>query len=112
MSEARLERIVPDPTLSAAFLGRARRFLADGSDKSNARESRQVLLHSATIAATDSILAINGFEVEGSDGGHVLRLEKAEELLDADLADLFEQLDAVRMTRARVSYAAGFAAEP
>lgn len=108
MAEAKLSRIVPDPTLAGAFLTRAEEFLADGSSANNTDSSRQVLLHNAAIAACDAVLAIKGFEVEGSERSHVLRLDQAQELLGHDLIDLFERLGSVRLTRADVSYAAGF----
>src|SRR4051812_23468074 len=112
MTQAKLTRIAPDPTLASAFLDRARSFLDDGSAKDLSQASRQVLLHNAAIAACDAVLAVSGFQVEGSERGHRLRLEKAEELLSGDLVDLFERLESVRMTRADISYRAGFALDP
>lgn len=111
MAEARLTRIIPDATLARSFLIRAQEFSADGARDRNSHASRQVLLHNAAIAACDAVLAINGFEVEGSEGGHRLRLEKAEQLLGDDHRSLFEELDDARLARGTVSYAAGFALE-
>lgn len=108
MAEAELTRIHPDARLAQSFLSHARGFLRDGENDSLGRSSRQVLLHNAVIAACDATLSIEGFRVVGSEGGHVLRLEKTEELLGDGLEDLFEQLHAVRLARAEVSYAAGF----
>lgn len=111
MTGARVRRISPDLTLAEGFLKQASGFLADGSTPSVSRESRQVLLHNAAIAACDCVLAAEGFEIEGSEGGHRLRLTKAEELLGGKLEDLFDRLDSVRMTRADASYRAGLVPE-
>jgi len=105
VTEARLERIEPDPWLASAFLDRANQFAVDGARTGLAVESRQILLHNAVIAACDSVLAITGHEVVGSDGGHQLRLQKVERIL-GDHGVLFERLDELRATRNQVSYAA------
>lgn len=106
MTEARLERIQPDPWLASAFLDRANQFAVDGARADLTVESRQILLHNAVIAACDSVLAITGHEVVGSDGGHQLRLEKVERILPGDHALMFERLDELRALRHQVSYAA------
>jgi hypothetical protein len=111
VTHARIRKIDPDRTLAERFLKQAKGFLSDGASAVVSRESRQVLLHNAAIAACDGVLAAEGFEVEGSEGGHGLRLEKAEKLLGGDLEDLFERLDSVRMTRADASYRAGLVAD-
>jgi hypothetical protein len=111
MADASLRKIARDATLAAAFLAQAHRFLADGANPDNSHASRQVLLHNAVIAACDAVLAIEGYEVEGSEGGHRLRLEQAQRRLGSGLDDLFDQLDVVRLTRASVSCAAGFVPE-
>jgi hypothetical protein len=108
VTEADLERIEPDPLLAGAFLTRAEQFAADAARTENTDESRQGLLQSAVIAACDSVLAIEGYEVTGSDGGHQLRITEAHRLLDGD-AELLERLDTVRVSRHQVSYAAGLA---
>lgn len=107
MTQAHVRKIAKDAALAQSFLEQAQRFLRDGSVTSVTRESRQVLLHNAAIAACDCVLAAEGFEIRGSDGGHRLRLDKAAELLGGDLEDLFDRLDSVRMTRAEASYRAG-----
>jgi hypothetical protein len=110
MTDARLEPIEADPYLAAGFLKRAESFVADGENEGLQPESRQVLLHSATVAACDSALAIKGLQVVGSEGGHKLRLEEVARLLpDADTG-LFERLDDARIARNEVSYAAGLSA--
>lgn len=91
MTDAELIKIERDPTLADAFLKRARAFLQDGSATGNSPASREVLLHNSAIAACDAVLAISGFEVEGSEHGHPLRLDKAERPLGGDLTDLFQQ---------------------
>lgn len=111
MTEARIEPTGPDPWLAAAFLARARLFAVDGSAEISA-ESRQLLLHSAAIAACDAVLAIEGRVVTGSDGGHRLRLVEAERILPGGHDDLFEALDEARSVRHDVSYAIGLAASP
>jgi hypothetical protein len=108
MSEARLERIERDPYLAKSFLLRARRFAADAKRRELAAETRQVVLHSATIAACDAALAIEGFEVVGIEGGHKLRIETALDLLPDVPDDMFDRLDDARLSRNQVSYAAGF----
>jgi hypothetical protein len=106
VTEAQVGRIEPDPFLAAGFLKRANDFTADGKSSALQPESRQVLLHNAVICACDAILAIEGFEVTGSDGGHQLRIAKAAELLPGAEPTLFEELDEVRAARNQVSYAA------
>lgn len=113
MTEARVEPIEPDPWLAAAFLLQAKGFSADGSaDGSIGMESRQVLLHSAVIAACDALLAINGRQIAGTEGGHIKRLAEAQRLLPGDHDELFDALDDGRVARNSVSYAAGLAMAP
>jgi hypothetical protein len=109
VADARLRKIAPDATLAGAFLDQAKTFLADGAKADNSSSSRQVLLHNAAIAACDAVLAVGGLEVQGSAGGHALRLDEAQRQLGEGLDDLFENLDLMRLTRADVSYRAGFA---
>jgi hypothetical protein len=107
MTKAAVERVEPDPWLARAFLDSARSFVDDGSSERNSDASRQLLLHSAAIAACDAVLAVNGRRVTGADGGHKLRLEAAEDLLPDASDGLFVRLDDARMTRNEASYAAG-----
>lgn len=107
MTEARIERNEPDPWGAHQFLQQATRFAKDGAQSSNSAEGRQVLLHNAVIAACDAILAVDGFQVVGSDGGHRLRLETVPDLLGQDLEDLFDRLEDVRASRGDASYRAG-----
>ncbi|HEX8085126.1 MAG TPA: hypothetical protein VF529_12615 [Solirubrobacteraceae bacterium] len=109
MTDAQLERIEPDPFLANAFLLRARGFADDASLAGLGAEGRQVLLHGATIAPCDAVLAINGFQVVGVEGGHVLRIEQAAAFLPGVDQALVDQLDDTRVSRNQVSYAAGFA---
>lgn len=110
MSGARIERIVPDHWLAAKFLERARCFASDGFSTSLEAESRQVLLQCAVVAACDAVLAVEGRTVEGSDGGHSLRLTEAHRHLPDDHTELFDLLDDSRVSRNNASYAAGFSA--
>ena len=107
MSQGQLERIGPDAILAFNYLSQARSFLRDGAVEILSAEGRSVLLHAAAIAACDAVLATRGWEVEGSEGGHKLRLAKAGELLPSSLEELFERLDENRMTRHERSYLAG-----
>jgi len=106
MTDAQLERISPDAWLAGDFLGRAKLFAIDGARDQLRTESRQVLLHNAVIAACDALLAVKGYQVTGSDGGHRLRISKASELLPDAHVELFESLDDARVSRNDASYAA------
>ena len=94
MTDARVEDVAPDPWGAQGFLANARRLLADGSRAENSAEGRQLLLHSAAMAACDALLALEGRQVVGSDRGHQLRLAEAENLLAGEHSALFERLDA------------------
>lgn len=109
MTPARVELVEWDPWLASTFLARARQFEASSSGLPP--ESRQVLLHCAVIAACDAVLAINGRQIKGAEGGHRLRIETAHELLPGDHHQLFDALDEARELRNNVSYAAGFAVQ-
>jgi hypothetical protein len=104
VTEAWVARIGPDPFQARVFYLRAVEFAAGGGHPDLAAAPRQVLLHNAVIAACDAILAVSGRQIEGSDGGHRLRLQETERLLGSGLDDLFERLDDVRATRAEASY--------
>jgi len=108
VTEARVERTAVDVWGARAFMGRARELLSDGERSENTPASRMILLHSASMAACDAILSVNGRRIVGSDGGHVLRLEQAVALLAGDHRDLFARLEESRASRHGVSYAAGF----
>jgi hypothetical protein len=105
--EAQVERCGEDPWAAQEFLEQARRFLDDGRVECVSTAGRQVLLHNATVAACDAILAMHGLEVTGTEGGHVLRLEEAHRRLGRGHADLFERLDEGRDRRVNASYRAG-----
>lgn len=105
--QAQLERIEKDVWAARDFLDQARKLLADGETEGLHDEGRQILLHAATVAACDAILAIDGLQVRGSEGGHVLRLEQAHKQLGEGHADLFERLDEARDRRIEASYRAG-----
>jgi hypothetical protein len=87
--KAQVEQRGDDPWAALEFLGQARRFLRDGQVDDLSDEGRQVLLHNAAVAACDAILAINGLEVTGSEGGHRLRFEEAHKRLGGGHHDLF-----------------------
>ena len=101
--KAELEWVGEDAHGALAFILHARTFTGDGSQQGNAPESRQVLLHNAVVAACDAVLALDGFTVRGSEGGHRLRLDEAAERLALE-RDLVERLQGVRDGRNRVSY--------
>jgi hypothetical protein len=105
--KAQIERTEADPWAALEFLGQARRFLRDGRIERLSDEGRQVLLHNAAVAACDAILAINGLEVAGSEGGHALRFEEAHKRLGKGHSDLFERLEDGRDRRIEASYRAG-----
>lgn len=85
MTEARTEPTEPDVWGAKAHLERARVF---------------------ETAACDALLAITGYRVVGADGGHRLRLERAQDLLGGDHEDLFDRLDDARDSRNIASYSA------
>lgn len=106
MTDARVDRVEPDVWAARAFLEQAQRLLQDGAEERISPEGRQILLHGAVVAGCDAILAVNGRQIVGSDGGHRLRLATAQSLLPQDLDELFERLDDARMDRNEASYAA------
>src|SRR5215210_5992132 len=106
MTEASVELIPPDPWLAHSHFHRALEFIGDGEQTSLSAAGRLVLLHDAALSLCDAVLAINGREVRGSDGGHVLRLQQAQKLLGDGLRDLFERLDDGRLARGDASYRA------
>lgn len=112
MTDARIERMEPDPWLAAGLLDRAKKFADDGSVTTLTPESRQILLHGAAVAACNAALAVSGRTIEGSDGGHRLRLVETQRLLAGEHDELFEVLDEARAVRNEVSYQAGLAALP
>ena len=71
MTTATIESISPDAWLAQGFYQRAHEFLRDGQSTGLSAAGRQVLLHSAALAACDAVLAINGRQVLGSEGGQV-----------------------------------------
>jgi hypothetical protein len=105
VTEARLESVPVDPAEARVFVAQAKVFLRDGQSGAVADPSRQVLLHNAAIAASDGILLAAGWRVTPGDGSHVLRLEKAVELLGGG-ADLADRLDDARLARNDASYGA------
>jgi hypothetical protein len=106
--DARVEATGVDLWGARTFLERARELLADGAKAENSAASRLILLHTATVAACDAVLSASGRRFVGSDGGHLLRLREAEELLRGDHRRLFEGLEASRGSRNAASYAAAF----
>lgn len=108
MAEARVENVHADRAGARVFLAQSEAFLEDADLSTLKSESRSVLLHSAAIAACDSILQAAGQRVTPGDRSHILRLESALEHLDGDTEELLERLDASRERRNEASYAAGF----
>lgn len=107
MTEATVELVEPDPWLASSFLAHARQFEASSAGLPS--ESRQVLLHSAVVAACDAVLAVDGRRAKGSDGGHRLRISTAQHLLAGDHDELFDVLDEARVIRNDVSYGGAMA---
>lgn len=108
MTEARIEAVPADPREARVFLARGKDFLRDGRAGDNTAASRQVLLHSAAVCACDAVLLAAGLRVTAGDRSHVIRLDKATELLDAD--DLLDRLDDARLRRNESSYGAAMPA--
>jgi len=106
MPQAEIDHVGVDVDGASAFARRAELFLENARFEALDPEARQVLLHDAVLAGCDAVLAINGLRVLGSDGGHQLRRERAEALLDVDRDDLFERLDDARDLRNAASYRA------
>ena len=106
MARAEIDHVGVDVDGAFAFAKRAELFLDNARFDALDPEARQVLLHDAVLAGCDAVLAINGLRVVGSDGGHLLRREKAEALLDVDRDLLFERLDDARDLRNAASYRA------
>lgn len=107
MTKARLGSIQPDGFLAAAYIERAKEFIADAGRDANSNAGRHVLAQNAVIAACDAVLATSGKEVTGADGGHRLRLDAVREILAGDHDELFDRLERTRTARHQVSYAAG-----
>jgi hypothetical protein len=112
VTEARVEETDFDPWAAKLFLSQAQALLADGSRNEISGEGRQLLLHSAAMAACDAILAIHGKRVVGTEQGHQRRLEGTQGLLSNDYHQLFDHLDEGRVARNAVSYRAGFVPPP
>jgi hypothetical protein len=102
---------MPTGVRAREFLAQAERFSADADMAGLSTESRVVLLHNATISASDAILQAVGLRVTSGDGAHVLRIETALAQLAEDTKELLESLDASRERRNEASYAALFVAE-
>mgnify|MGYP000241636170 CR=1 FL=1 len=83
------------------------RFAADAAVQGVSSTSRQLLLYQSCISACDAALIAAGMTVDGSDGGHVLRLEKTTQLLSLD-SGLSDALDEARQVRGGSAYQAGF----
>lgn len=105
MTQAELEWRGEDAYAASRFLGQARRFLTDAQRAENATESRAILVHQAALSACDAFLAIEGYAVNGSEGGHRLRLTECRERIPLEAA-LFERLDDSMQSRHEVSYQA------
>lgn len=110
MTKARVERIYEDRLEARSYLAQAERFRAD-ADAEVSAESRAILLHNASVSASDAILHAAGWRVTSGDGAHQLRLEKALEQVGHDTDELMERLDASRWARNEASYAAMSIAE-
>lgn len=106
MADAQLDHGEPDAYAAKAYLDQAKRLLDDGEVEGMSREGRSIVLHHATIAACDAVLAIDGVTIRGSEKGHSLRLAETQTRLGGELDDLFERLEDARDTRAAASYRA------
>lgn len=105
-ARAEIDHVGVDVDGASAFAKRAELFLDNARLEALAPEARPILLHDAVLAGCDAVLAINGLRVVGSDGGHTLRRQKAEALLDVDRDDLYERLDDARDLQNAASYRA------
>ncbi|HEY7933526.1 MAG TPA: hypothetical protein VID48_06850 [Solirubrobacteraceae bacterium] len=105
MTKARVEQVYEDRLEARSFLVQAERFRMD-ADAELSAESRAVLLHNASVSASDAILRAAGLRVTSGDGAHQLRLETALDELGQDTGELMERLDASRWARNEASYAA------
>ncbi|HEX7245207.1 MAG TPA: hypothetical protein VF245_06530 [Solirubrobacterales bacterium] len=106
MTDARVEQVPADRVSAREYLAQGKLFFDDAVQGGLSTESRQVLLHQATICACDAILLAAGLRVSVGERGHVLRLETALNQLPEDTSDLFEALDASRAMRVEASYRA------
>jgi hypothetical protein len=110
MTDARIVRTVAALDEAEVFLAQARRLAADGRVDVISDTGRQFLLYQSCLAACDAALIASGRKVEGSDGGHALRLRETARLLNLD-EELVELLETAREVRAGSAYAAGFVLE-
>jgi len=106
MTQAVVEAVVPDPDEARLFLAQARGFIADAGACDLRATSRQLLYYQGVLAACDAALLWQGYRVQGVDGGHSLRLQKAAEVLGLD-EGLLDDLDDARQIRAGSAYRAG-----
>ena len=111
MTDARTERVPPDPVTARIFLERADSFLQDGDRGGLTLDTRQIVYWQACISAMEAVLLSDGVRVTSGAGGHVLRLAEAHRALGNQHYDLFERLDVQRDTRHEVSYYAGVVTE-
>jgi hypothetical protein len=107
MTEASIVSTMPSVEEARVFLDQARRFMADGRVGKVSDTGRQLLLYQACLAACDAALVAAGKKVEGSDGGHVLRLRETARLLHL-AREVVDLLETAREVRAGSAYAAGF----
>lgn len=82
--------------------------MRDAGVDSLSNETRQVLLHQATLCACDAILIASGKRIVGGEGAHLRRLTEALDLLPGNTEELYEALDAARERRSEASYAAAW----
>ena len=106
MTQAGVKAVRADRVGAREFVTQARIFVNDAASPGLANESRQLLLHQASLTACDAVLLAAGWTVGSGDGAHALRLDKAlAELPGAD-DELFDRLDASRARRNEASYRA------
>ncbi len=110
MTEARIARVVPSIDEARVFLSQARRFASDAEVDGLTGTSPQLLLYQSAICSCDAALVAAGMKVDGSEGGHVLRLTETARLLALD-PDLLDALDEARQVRGGSAYQAGFVLE-
>lgn len=110
MTQARVERLPPEPREARVFLAQARQWLRDSEVAGLSDTGRQSLAYNAVLSACDACLLGAGRRVVGSEGGHALRIRETVALLDLD-RQLEDGLTSARELRAVSTYRAGIVFE-
>ena len=106
MTRASILHTVPSPEEARVFLARARQFQSDADVEAVSDTGRELLLHQASVAACDAVLAVAGVRVVGDEGGHALRLSETVSRLGLD-EDVADALTTTRRLRNASAYGAG-----